>query len=87
MASKPLAPAPRPRSRTTPRPHRVRRSWARQQPALATLLAPLPSLPRPVLARLAARMIDRLDDIDGDADMEDAREDDEDGHDRELACD
>ena len=87
MAGKPLAPTPRQRSRTAPRPHRVRRPWAPQQPALSTLLATLPSLPRPILARLAARMIDRLDDIDGDADMEDAREDDEDGHDREGAYD
>jgi hypothetical protein len=40
-------------------------------PDLATVLAALPSLPRPVLARLTARLIDRLDEIDGDPDLED----------------
>lgn len=30
----------------------------------------IPSLPRPVLARMVARMIERLDQIDGDADLE-----------------
>ena len=40
--------------------------------SLDTLLTTLPSLPRPILARLTARLIDRLDDIDGDPDLEDA---------------
>jgi len=34
------------------------------------MLATIPSLPRPVLARLVARMIDRLDELDGDTDLE-----------------
>lgn len=35
------------------------------------MLAAIPSLPRPMLARLVDHMIDRLDDLDGDADQED----------------
>lgn len=50
---------------------------------LDLLLASVPSLPRAILARLTARMIDRMDDIDGDPDLEHLRDDDEDGHDRE----
>ena len=38
--------------------------------ALPILLATLPSLPRPILARLTARMIDRMDELDGDDDLE-----------------
>lgn len=30
----------------------------------------IPSLPRPVLERMVARMIDRLDELDGDPDIE-----------------
>ena len=46
---------------------------------LDAALAILPSLPRPVLSRLVTRMIERLDQIDGDTEGE---EDDEDcGHD------
>ena len=37
---------------------------------LAAALAYLPSLPRPVLSRLVTRMIQRLDEIDGDADCD-----------------
>lgn len=37
---------------------------------LDLLLASLPSLPRPVLSRLTARMIERLDEMDGDPDTE-----------------
>ena len=33
-------------------------------------LAVLPTLPRPLLARLVANAIDRLDTMDGDADLE-----------------
>ena len=43
--------------------------------ALPTLLSVIPSLPRPVLARLTARMIERLDELDGDPDLEDDDED------------
>lgn len=34
------------------------------------LLATIPSLPRPFLAKLTQRLIDRLDDLDGDTDIE-----------------
>ena len=56
---------------------------------LADALAIIPSLPRPLLSRLVARAIDRLDEIDGDPDLEpdDHAEDDdpgEDNGDREL---
>lgn len=44
---------------------------------LDALLSVLPSMPRPILARLTARLIDRLDEMDGDPD-------DEDNGDREL---
>ena len=37
---------------------------------LDQLLAALPSLPRPLLSRLTARLIDQLDMIDGDPDAE-----------------
>lgn len=37
---------------------------------LDAALAILPSLPRPVLSRLVTRMIERLDEIDGDADCD-----------------
>lgn len=43
--------------------------------ALPIALAVIPSLPRPYLARLVARMIDRLDELDGDADIEPDDED------------
>lgn len=35
------------------------------------MLAAIPSLPRPMLTRLVDQMIDRLDELDGDADDED----------------
>lgn len=35
------------------------------------MLAAIPSLPRPMLARLVDHMIDRLDELDGDPDNED----------------
>lgn len=38
---------------------------------LDAMLAVLPSLPRPLLARLTQRLIDRMDEIDGDPDLED----------------
>lgn len=43
--------------------------------ALPIALAVIPSLPRPYLARLVARMIDRLDEMDPDSDLEDGDED------------
>lgn len=38
---------------------------------LDLLLASVPSLPRAILARLTARMLERLDELDGDPDLED----------------
>ena len=44
----------------------------RYQPQpLDALLAVLPSMPRPILTRLTARLIERLDELDGDEDLED----------------
>ena len=34
------------------------------------ILSAIPSLPRPILSRLTARMIDRMDELDGDPDLE-----------------
>lgn len=39
---------------------------------LSAVLASIPSYPRPVVERLVARMIDHLDEQDGDPDFEDA---------------
>jgi hypothetical protein len=50
---------------------------------LAPMLRMIPSLPRPILDRLVARMIERLDHLDGDPDLESTGEDDEDTYDRE----
>ncbi len=53
---------------------------------IEAVLSAIPQLPRPALNRLVARMIDRLDDMDGDHDLEpDA--DDEDSHDQEKTDD
>lgn len=62
-----------------------RQAWARQgtRAPVSIMLAAIPSLPRAELARLTMRMIDRMDDIDGDPDLEHLRDDDEDGHDHE----
>lgn len=38
---------------------------------LDVLLASVPSLPRAILALLTARMIERMDELDGDPDLED----------------
>ena len=51
------------------------------------LLAQIPSLPRASLSRLTTRLIERMDQLDGDQDLEDLTDDWEDGHDREQACD
>lgn len=37
---------------------------------LDALLAAIPNLPRPILARLTVRMIELMDELDGDADNE-----------------
>ena len=37
---------------------------------LNVALAIVPTLPRPILSRLVARAIERLDELDGDADLE-----------------
>lgn len=42
---------------------------------LALALSAIPSLPRPLLSRLVARAIERLDELDGDPDFEDDTED------------
>ena len=50
------------------------------------MFAAIPSLPRAELSRLTTRMIDRMDEIDGDPDLEGGG-DDEDTHDQENALD
>lgn len=62
-----------------------RQAWSRQdaRAPVSIMLAAIPSLPRAELAQLTMRMIDRMDDIDGDPDFEHLRDDDEDGHDHE----
>ncbi|TPG56345.1 hypothetical protein [Sphingomonas glacialis] len=64
---------------------RVRRPWARPRDTghTAVLLAQIPTLPRAALARVTMLLIDRMDEIDGDFDLEDLRDDDEDPYDRE----
>ncbi len=53
---------------------------------IEAVLSAIPQLPRPTLNRLVTRMIDRLDEMDGDPDLEpDA--DDEDTHDQEKTDD
>lgn len=42
-------------------------------------LAVIPSLPRPLLNRLVERAIERLDELDGDADFEDATDAEDEG--------
>jgi hypothetical protein len=51
--------------------------------SVTSMFAAIPSLPRAELARLTTRMIDRMDEIDGDPEAEITGEDDEDSHDRE----
>lgn len=66
-----------------------RRRWGQRHVKVepAAIFAAIPSIPRPCLARLTERMIDRMDEIDGDPDLEDTREDWEDDHDREYVDD
>lgn len=78
-----------PRSRLAQWRRWRRRSWGRRHTVVepAAILAAIPSIPRSCLARLTERMIDRMDEIDGDPDLEDTREDWEDDHDREYIDD
>lgn len=66
-----------------------RRRWVRPAhlPSPESMLSAIPSLPRSTLAQLTQRMIDRMDEIDGDPDLEQFDEDNEDGHDRESVYD
>lgn len=61
------------------------RPWSRPNDPRHTnmLLARIPSLPRATLAHLTMLMIDRMDEIDGDSDLEPLLDDDEDTYDRE----
>lgn len=58
-------------------------------PPLRRALALIPSLPRPMLSRFVARAIERLDQIDGDPDLEDAtgEEDAFEGHNERFGYD
>lgn len=51
------------------RRNRDRRRWVAGG-SLEGMLAVIPSMPRPALARLVQRAIDRMDDLDGDPDFE-----------------
>lgn len=51
------------------RRNRDRRRWIAGG-SLEGMLAVIPSMPRPALARLVQQAIDRMDDIDADADLE-----------------
>ena len=79
------APSPLSRLQLKPWPRSCQRRWARpnQGASAVHLLMMIPSLPRPLLARLTKIMIDRMDEIDGDPDLEHLREDDEETYDRE----
>ena len=83
------APSPFPRRAPKPWPRSCQRRWARpnQLASAVHLLTTIPSLPRPLLARITTRMIDRMDEIDGDADLENLREDDEPEDDMDLSGD
>ena len=76
-------PSPAQRQRARPWQRYRRRPWTRHNDlaGVTKLFAAIPSLPRAELAGLTTRMIDRVDEIDGDADRE--PEPDEDHHDRE----
>lgn len=76
MATRPNMPHSGATARRTA-PKRDRRRWHRMvrlSPPEA-LLAAIPSYPRPMLERMADRIIDRLDQIDGDVDLEDDDDD------------
>lgn len=56
---------------------------------LGTFLSAIPSLPRPALLRLVDRAIERLDEIDGDPDLEEddpSGQCDEDGINTGMVC-
>ena len=57
------------RHRVRPWPRHQRRAWIRPDDVggVTKLLAAIPSLPRAELSRLTERMIDRMDELDGDA--------------------
>lgn len=63
-----IYPAPRHAFR---RRHRSDRRRAAHAPNLEALLTVIPSLSRPALSRLVQKAIDRIDDMDTDADRED----------------
>lgn len=68
-----MHPVPRSGHRTgSPWPRRQRRRWLRGDDVVTAgqLLAAIPSLPRAELSRLTDRLIDRMDELDGDADVE-----------------
>lgn len=46
---------------------------------LPAVLASIPSFPRPVIERLVARMIEHLDEQDGDPDLEDGTDAEDEG--------
>lgn len=81
----PIAMPPGRASVSPPWRRRRARAWIRHDTtaAAAVMLAAIPSLPRAGLAQLTMRMIDRMDEIDGDPDFEQLRDDDEDGNDHE----
>ncbi|WP_267381078.1 MULTISPECIES: hypothetical protein [unclassified Sphingomonas] len=83
------APSPFPRRAPKPWPRSCQRRWARPNHGASAvhLLTMIPSLPRPLLARLTTSMIDRMDAIDGDPDLESLRDDDEDTADQENVHD
>lgn len=86
MMAKPFATSPTSVGTTRVwRRRRPQRGWTRRDTfaSSALMFAAIPSLPRAGLAQLTMRMIDRMDDIDGDPDLEHLRDDDEDGHDHE----
>ena len=70
-----------PRRAVRPWPRARRRPWVRRNDPASTarLLAIIPSLPRPVLSRLTDSMIERMDELDGDPDVE------PDGDERDVA--
>lgn len=84
MAHLPLS-SPARHPQFSPWTRRRTRRWVRTNNIghAGMLFAAIPSLPRAELARLTERMIDRMDEIDGDPDLEHLREDDEDTHDQE----
>ena len=68
-----MHPVPRSGHRTgSPWPRRQRRRWLRGDDVATAgqLFAAIPSLPRAELSRLTDRLIDRMDELDGDPDLE-----------------